>query len=163
MSLSREILLLVSLSSLIACGETAAPSESHPGDDAGIPAGDASSGPDAAQALDAGTDPDVDAGPGTAPRIVECAARTAALAAGAGVTITVSPAGDGQVRVDGATRTLREVVSSASDGDTILLEDGTYTLPEAASGSYTGLYFRTANVTLRGASGDPSRVVLDSG
>ena len=91
-----------------------------------------------------------------------CLERTAAIAEAAGPTITVSPAGDGQVMVDGSTTTLRSVVQSAEDGTTILLEDGTYVLPEAAAGSYTGLYFTTPNVTLRGASGDASAVVIDS-
>ncbi|HJL33578.1 MAG TPA: hypothetical protein RMI62_31100, partial [Polyangiaceae bacterium LLY-WYZ-15_(1-7)] len=91
-----------------------------------------------------------------------CAERTAAIVDATGATIRVRPAGDGQVEVDGETRTLRQVVSGAAEGTTILLEDGTYTLPEASGGSYTGLYFTTPNVTLRSASGDASAVVIDS-
>ncbi|MCB9594082.1 MAG: hypothetical protein H6719_15215 [Sandaracinaceae bacterium] len=117
-------------------------------------------GPDFDGGPDYDAGPDTrDAGPGTPPSS-SCADRTAAIVAATGRTITVSPAGDGQVMVDGATRSLREVVSSAAEGDTILLEDGTYTFTH--DGSYTGLYFTTPNVTLRSASGDASRVILDS-
>ncbi len=91
-----------------------------------------------------------------------CAERSAQIAAVTGNVIHVSPASDGQVMVDGSLHTLREVVSSASSGDIILLEDGTYTFPEASAGSYTGLYFTQPNVTMRSASGDPTAVVLDS-
>lgn len=91
-----------------------------------------------------------------------CRERTAAIVAATGTTISVRPAGDGRVMVDGDTRTLREVVSGAAEGTTILLEDGTYVLPEAEAGAYTGLYFRTPNVTMRSASNDPGAVVIDS-
>ncbi|NOY90950.1 MAG: hypothetical protein GXP55_07025 [Deltaproteobacteria bacterium] len=118
----------------------------------------ADAGGDARSPSDAGGDARVP--PVVTPSV--CADRGAEIVAATGNTISVSPAGDGQVTVDGATRSLRQVVSDASAGDTILLDDGTYTLPSASGGSYTGLYFTTANVTLRSASGDPSAVVIDS-
>ena len=45
---------------------------------------------------------------------------------------------------------------------TIWLEDGTYTLPEAGPGDYTGLYFTTPGVSLRSMSGNPEAVIIDS-
>ena len=92
-----------------------------------------------------------------------CAERSAEIAAAAGNTIEVEPGSFGRVLVDGSETTLRQVVSDASSGDTILLADGTYTFEEAPSGSYTGLYFTTGGISLRGASGDASTVILDSG
>ena len=80
-----------------------------------------------------------------------------------GATIVVSPGGPGTVMVDGNATTLREVVSSAASGDTILLADGTYEMPEAGPGEYTGMYFTTPDITLRSESGNPSAVVIDSG
>ena len=118
----------------------------------------ADAGPDA-QLPDAGGDRDSSVPP---PAPSGCAERGAAIVAATGHTITVSPAGDGMVSVGGATRTLREVVSDAAEGDTVLLEDGTYTLPAASDGSFTGLYFTTPNVTLRAVSGDPSGVTIDA-
>ncbi|MCB9599165.1 MAG: right-handed parallel beta-helix repeat-containing protein [Sandaracinus sp.] len=143
---------------LVACGDDDTSSDaSTPGTDAG-PRLDGSVEPvDAGESHDAAT---ADAGEPT-PRST-CAERSAAIVGATGTTIRVAPADDGRVLVDGATRTLREVVSSAAEGTTILLEDGTYVLPEAAEGSYTGLYFRTPNVTLRSASGNASAVVIDS-
>ncbi|MCA9533258.1 MAG: hypothetical protein KC593_06260 [Myxococcales bacterium] len=108
---------------------------------------------DAGQPDDAGTGVD---------RTASCAARGTTLPARGGATIRVSPSSGGLVRVNGQDRTLRQVVSSAQEGDSIVLADGTYTFPEAGSGSYTGLYFTTPNVTMRGESGDPSAVILDS-
>lgn len=159
--------VLVCLSLLVACdpdpemdgGVPMADARIGPPSDSGTPTPDAGPQPDAGPTPDAGPGPD--AGP-PPPTPAGCDARTAAIVAETGTTITVSPAGDGQVMVDGATRTLRQVVSGASDGDTILLEDGTYTLPEAADGSFSGLYFTTPNVTLRSASGDASAVIIDS-
>ncbi|MEM9861885.1 MAG: hypothetical protein AAF938_09735 [Myxococcota bacterium] len=107
--------------------------------------------------------PPVDAGSDAAPTAgaaVACAERSVEIARAAGTIIEVSPAGPGQVNVDGATRSLRQVVSSASTGDTILLADGTYTFPNG--GGFTGLYFTTPGITLRSASGDASAVILDS-
>lgn len=101
-------------------------------------------------------------GPQPPPPNAACEDTTAAIVDATGNTIAVAPAADGQVTVDGNTTTLRAVIQSAQAGDTILLEDGLYTLPEAGSGQYTGLYFTTPNVTLRGASGDASAVVIDS-
>ena len=91
-----------------------------------------------------------------------CATRSTEIAANTGNTISVSPGAFGQVMVAGNPTTLREVISNASSGDTILLADGSYTFAEASAGSYTGLYFTTANLTMRGQSGDPSAVILDS-
>ncbi|KIG16667.1 Endo-1,4-beta-xylanase A precursor [Enhygromyxa salina] len=79
-----------------------------------------------------------------------------------GAEIVVSPGAPGMVMVGNMSTTLRQVVSGASEGDTILLEDGTYTFPVAGEGQYTGVYVTTPNITLRSVSGDPSAVVLDS-
>lgn len=113
---------------------------------------------DSGPGMDAG---DRDSGP-PPPRPMGCGERSATIVAATGNVIMVSPGGDGEVMVDGSTTTLRAVVSGAADGDTILLEDGTYTLAEAPAGGYSGVYFTTANVTLRGASGDASAVIIDS-
>ncbi len=78
-----------------------------------------------------------------------------------GAEIIVTPAGDGQVTVGGQTMTLRAAVSMASPGDTVLLEDGTYTLPDAPSGDYTGVFITTENITVRSASGNADAVVID--
>lgn len=92
-----------------------------------------------------------------------CASLSETLRAEAsGATLLVSPAGPGQVTLDGATMTLRQAVNQASEGDTVVLADGTYTLPEAEAGSYSGLRFSTPNVTLRSQSGDASAVIIDS-
>ncbi|MEZ4249424.1 MAG: hypothetical protein R3B99_14440 [Polyangiales bacterium] len=48
--------------------------------------------------------------------VATCVERSAAIEASTGTTIRVAPADDGRVTVDGATRTLREVVSSAVEG-----------------------------------------------
>lgn len=52
---------------------------------------------------------------------------------------------------------LAALVSSLRSGETLLLADGTYAL----NGAH--LWFDTPNVTLRGASGDASAVILDGG
>jgi|GEM_PF-1189787 len=119
---------------------------------------------DAGESADAGEPSDAGAtGDAGAPLASVCATRSAEIAASTGATIFVSPASDGLVSVGGGgSRSLREVVSGAAEGTTILLEDGTYLLPEAQVGGYSGLYFTTANVTLRGASGDPHAVIIDS-
>jgi len=137
-----------------------------PGTDAGAPRPGEDGGPGSDDAGPGGGD----AGPGGGddggmmppPTASACAEITDAIIAGTGRTVTVSPAGDGEVTVDGRTTTLRAVVREASEGDTILLEDGTYTIAEAGPGDYTGLYFTTPNVTLRSASGDASAVIIDS-
>ncbi len=78
--------------------------------------------------------------------------------------INVSPAGDGVVQIEGGgTDTLRGVIQQLSTGDTLVLADGTYQLPEAGPGQYTGLYFTTPGVTMRSASGNAEAVVIDSG
>jgi hypothetical protein len=66
------------------------------------------------------------------------------LAPATGSTITVA-----------TVAALVDVVNSAASGTTILVADGTYAL----DGAY--LRFATPNVTLRAASGDRARVVLD--
>ncbi|MEM6293519.1 MAG: hypothetical protein AAGA54_19760 [Myxococcota bacterium] len=78
-----------------------------------------------------------------------------------GAEIIVAPADDGMVTVDGQMMTLRAAVSMAQPGDTVLLEDGTYTLPDAADGAFTGVYVTTQDITVRGRSGDASAVILD--
>ena len=65
-----------------------------------------------------------------------------------GVTVTLSAA-------DGASA-IQEALDAASEGETILLEDGVYDLD-----THT-LTLRRAGVTLRSASGDPSSVTLDA-
>lgn len=151
-----------------ACGDDGSRTDSGTAEDSG-PAADSGAsdgGADSGTPLDGGpgvdSGPGVDGGPRPMPTPEACADRSAAIVAATGTTITVSAGADGQVMVDGATRTLRQVVSDASSGDTILLEDGTYTLPAAGSGSYTGLYFTTENVTLRSVSGDATQVIIDS-
>lgn len=80
-----------------------------------------------------------------------------------GAEIVVSPVSDGVVMVEGVGEmSLRAAVSSASPGDTVLLADGTYVLPEANEGGYSGIYITTPDVTLRSLSGDPTAVVIDS-
>ncbi len=133
-----------------------------PADDAGPPIPGTDAGPPLPPGTDGGPgDPDAGAPPIPRPPAT-CDAITDRIAAATGRTITVSPGADGEVMVDGRTSTLRSVVRAAEEGDTILLEDGTYVLPEAGAGDYTGIYFTTPGVTLRGASGDASRVIIDS-
>ena len=79
-----------------------------------------------------------------------------------GAVIAVSPASDGLVTVEGAEATLRSVVQNAGSGSVIELQPGTYTIPAASEGSFTGLYFTEPDVTLRGATGDAEDVVIDS-
>lgn len=149
---------------LAGCGDDDAPRDAGPGRDA--PASDAPATD--APATDApGVDaPGTDGGsPEDAGRpmpLAGCAERTAEIVAATGPTIEVAPAGDGQVMVEGGTRSLRQVVQNAEEGTTILLADGTYTLADAAGGGFTGLYITTPNLTLRSASGDPSAVIIDS-
>ncbi|MBV1861263.1 MAG: hypothetical protein KUG77_22790, partial [Nannocystaceae bacterium] len=79
-----------------------------------------------------------------------------------GAEIRVSSVGDGVVSVEGAGEmSLRQAVSSASAGDTVLLADGTYVLPDVDSGGFSGVYMTAPDVTLRSESGDASAVVID--
>jgi len=161
--LTRSLTVLLLLLGAVACDDAGVtPSDGGGADASRADAGGApvDAGPDASAPADGGgggTD-----GGAPPPPPAGCAARGAAIIAATGSTITVSPAGDGQVMVDGSMRTLRQVVSNASDGDTVLLENGTYVLPSAEAGSFTGLYFTTPNVTLRSASGDAAAVIIDS-
>lgn len=92
-----------------------------------------------------------------------CLKRSQAIRAKTGATIEVTPGTNGHVIVKGKSTTLRQVVSGAKSGETILLADGTYTFQESTGGgSYTGLYFTRANVTMRSKSGDRDKVILDS-
>ena len=59
------------------------------------------------------------------------------------------------VRVS-TTEALQEAVSSASTGDVILVADGSYEITDS-------LWIQPRGVTLRGASGDRSAVVIDAG
>lgn len=79
-----------------------------------------------------------------------------------GAEIRVSSVADGVVMVEGAGEmSLRQAVSSASAGDTVLLADGTYVLPDADDGGFSGIYITTPDVTLRSESGDAAAVVID--
>ena len=91
-----------------------------------------------------------------------CAQISQAIQDQTGTTLTVSPGEAGYVIYNGNTSTLRSVVSEATEGSTILLEDGTYTFQEASDGGYTGIYITTPNITIRSASGNPEAVILDS-
>jgi len=164
---------------LAACGDSdsdadggtdAATASEDGGTDAGPSAGDdggtgsVDDGTDGEADDDDGSDGDTDTSSGgvTEPPPPSAACDDVQLPERTGAEIVVSPGGDGMVMVDGAATTLRAVVSGASSGDTILLEDGTYTFAEAGEGSYSGLYFTQPDVTLRSASGDASAVDLDS-
>lgn len=166
--MTRRRLLLTPVLLLGACigdGGSEADTDAGRRDPDGPPGGETGPAPD-----DAARRPTGDAGPeGPGGAVVpphpvadRCAARSAAIAAATGRTIVVAPAEDGFVTVDGARKTLREVVREAAEGETVLLEDGTYLLPEAEAGRYTGLYFTTPRVTLRSRSGNATAVVLDS-
>ncbi len=149
---TRILFAATALSAIAACGGGTVSTD----DDGG------GGGTDAARSGDGGTLADAGMSADAGLPAATCVDRGATLPTRAGDTIRVSPAGPGKVTVNGTTRTLRQVVSSANAGDTILLESGTYTFDEAATGSYTGLYFTTPDVTMRSASGNPSDVVLDS-
>lgn len=60
------------------------------------------------------------------------------------------------------TTTLQDVIQGADAGTIILLEDGTYTLADAAGGSFSGLYVTKANIVLRSKSGHRDAVIVDS-
>jgi hypothetical protein len=74
-----------------------------------------------------------------------CAGSCARMPAPTGNVIAVAPAQAGQ---------LANIVSDAPAGATIRLADGTY--------SVGTLTVRNPGITVRSASGDPSRVVLDA-
>jgi hypothetical protein len=102
-----------------------------------------------------------DGPPDPPPPSVACADRE--LPPRGGAQIVVSPGPDGTVIVDGNSTTLRQVVSGAAAGDTVLLEDGSYELPEAGPGEYTGVYINNPDITLRSVSGDATAVIIDGG
>lgn len=166
MSTRSSVLFVVATLALVGCGGGGDAGDSGPGPDGAVTDSSVADGAAPDGGADAARDssaPDTGVPDGSLPPPSSgCAALAAALPARSGATIRVSPAGGGNVTVDGETRTLRQVVSSAASGDTILLEDGTYGFDEASGGGYTGLYFTTPNVTLRSASGDATAVVLDS-
>lgn len=93
---------------------------------------------------DVGMSADAGAADGGAP-----AARCAPLPAPSGTVVRLSPSD---------VRSLAQTVRSAASGTTILLEDGTYTL-RASDGR---LRFHTPGVSLRGASGDATKVIIDA-
>ncbi len=79
-----------------------------------------------------------------------------------GAEIHVSSVADGVVMVEGAGEmSLRQAVSSANAGDTVLLADGTYLLPDADAGGFSGVYITTPDVTVRSESGNADAVVID--
>lgn len=160
---SLRIPLLLCLAALLGCGDDASPTDAGQPQDAATPT-DSAIASDAGTADASGPSPVEDAGPpsedaGT-PAASTCDDVT--LPARSGATLRIAPAGDGQVTLDGSTMSLRQAVNRASEGDTLLFEDGTYTFPEASGGSYTGVYITTPNITLRSASGNPEAVVIDS-
>ena len=69
----------------------------------------------------------------------------APLPAATGKTVAVSASKAGE---------LPSIVSAATTGTTIVLEDGTYTISAP-------LWFRTPGVTLRSASNDPTKTIID--
>jgi hypothetical protein len=97
--------------------------------------GTPSSDPVDSDAIESDTDLPVDLGP-------SCPA----LQAPVGNVITVSPSDAAQ---------LQQIAAGASEGDTISLEDGTYSL----NGSY--LWISAPGVTLRSSSGNREAVILD--
>lgn len=156
-----------------ACGsssdtpEDTSPADTTGQDDSGTQASD-SAGPTGGTTAPTDTEPDPtdpDSGsttgdpPEPPPPGAGCAERE--LPPRDGAEIVVTPGRDGMVTVDGSATTLRQVVAGAMSGDTILLQDGIYALPEAGSGQYTGLYFTNPDITLRSESGDADAVVID--
>jgi hypothetical protein len=103
----------------------------------------------------------IDAGAPLAPATT-CERRTESIHAVRGRTLRVSPVGAERVQLDGREMSLRSAINEAEPGDTVLLMDGVYVLPEAPEGNYSGVYARIPDVTIRGESTDPSRVVIDS-
>lgn len=163
------------LAALLACGDDSGDATDDTGgvgDGSGNSAStssgtsDGSMNPDGTDGPDPDTGPD-DTGPTTGdppdPPPPSAACDEVELPPRDGATIVVSPGAGGMVMVDGNATTLRQVVSGVASGDEILLQDGTYEMPEAGAGEYTGIYFTTPDVTLRSESGNASAVVIDSG
>lgn len=139
--------------------------DAGPGDDDGPDDGTAPQDDDTDDGIDSnddGTSEDGTEGETDDPPDPSAACEDFELPPRNGAEIIVAPAGDGQVTVDGQMTTLRSVVSGLSSGDTVLLQDGTYTFDDSPDGSYSGLYFTTPDVTLRSMSGEASAVILDS-
>lgn len=139
----------------VACGAQDAPSDGGGSIlDGGTGSGSDGSthGEDAAGASDAGPVSDAgstrDSGTPALPATGDCAP----LGPATGATITVSPSQADE---------LSSIVSGAAAGTTILLEDGVYR-PTTSGEQNRRLIFREPGVTLRSASGDPTKVVLDA-
>ena len=118
------------------CSTLAGGCGGHPGStggDAGGTTTDGGTGTDGGTTTDGGTGTDGGTDGGVTAAEAACLARSQAIRTKPGKIIEVSPAAGGMVNVaGGGTKTLRAVVKSeASEGDTILLEDGTYTIAEA--------------------------------
>ncbi len=149
---------------LAAIGTVACASQGRGGGDStGVEAGGGNGNPSAGGTSSGGTG--VAAGgvsPG-APLPTACDDVRSSLPARDGPVIAVSPAGDGLVTVDGFETTLRAVVQGAAVGSVVELAPGTYTIDAAGEGQYTGLYFTTPDVTMRGATGNAADVIIDSG
>jgi hypothetical protein len=137
-----------------ACNGSPSGGDSAPGDAPGLrdgsrPEASPGDGPASGETRPGdGTKPTPDLGkkPDGAPPATECAA----LPAPTGTTVKVTPA---------QAAGLPGIVASAKSGTTILLEDGSYTMK--GSESQRRLSFAVAGVTLRSASGDRTKVVID--
>jgi hypothetical protein len=168
------VLLATAAAGLIACSGTTEQQSDELPDATNVDVTDSGSSADAGSnnvEADSGTtannssEPDMgEPEPQPAPGKAEfCAGLSQEIRDSAGRTIEVAPAGEGRVTVDGQEMTLRQAVSRAEDGDTVVLADGTYTFPPNPDGSaFTGIYITTPNVTLRSASGNPEAVIIDS-
>jgi len=126
-------LLVVGLANLVACSGTASSSDAGSGGGGGAGGGDGG-------AIGGGTGGGATDGDGGA-AFDPCPALPAAPAG----AVTVS-----------TTSALLSALQGAAPGATILLEDGTYSF---SSGQY--VYVGARGVTLRGKSGDATKVVLD--
>ena len=136
------------------CGDDDAP----PGgsDGARVDAGRSDSGvgldaelPDAGPDYDAGPTPD--AGPGSDAGTIPPPTGCSPLPAGSGTTVSVDPS-----RAD----ELPAIVAGAATGTTIVLADGTYRMTGSGE-SARRIQFNTPGVTLRSASDDATRVIID--
>ena len=129
--------------SIAACGDDDAPPVAVDGGGLDLARVDAGPRPDSGPATDAG--PGVDAG------VVAPPGDCSALPRATGTIVNVDPS-----RAD----ELPAIVSAAASGTTILLADGTYRM-KGTDEAARRLQFRTPGVTLRSASDDATRVILD--